>query len=226
MGFINRVPMIVAVFMVVCGSMILSLVLAGESWQGNVGGAVMAFSLIIAAGIYKICTYFRYYQSSEGMPVGRALGLKDASPGPGSKDSYYCSKGVLNGMETYFYLVVADNDSWYRFELMFRVPNANNTRLEAYVPFIERPLFRWLPGRVRPAGWDRVTVRCDQPSRAEAILGPRDPEAGIFRWKEGFQRLSLTEGEFHFYFRRNGSPEPDFAAQAMGEALKMSSRAV
>mgnify|MGYP001765921771 FL=1 len=226
MDFINRVPMLIAVFMAVVGAMILSLVLAGEAWAGHAGAAGVFFALVVAAGVYRIYNYFRYYQSSEGAPIGRALGLNDASPGPGSTDRYYSSKGVRDGMEVYFYLVGADNSSWYRFEIMFRVANLGDTRLEAYVPFVERPLFRWLPGRVRPAGWDRLTVRSDQPERAAAILGPRNPRGGIFRWKEGFQRLSLDDNEFHFYFRRRGDPEQDFIALAMDEASKIAARAV
>ena len=40
MDFINRVPMLIAVFMAVAGAMILSLVLAGEAWAGHAGSAI------------------------------------------------------------------------------------------------------------------------------------------------------------------------------------------
>ena len=171
MSFIKRIPGMVAVFVVTGGALALAMLFAGELGRGWVFELSVLFSLFIVAGIWRCYYDLRYYQSPDGASTGIALGLSKASPGPGSEDRYYCAKGLLNGLEVYFYLMGGEwNSKWYRFEVMCRVPNTGNTRLEAYVPFIERPL-RFLPGRVRPAGWDRITVCCDQPARAQAIGG-------------------------------------------------------
>lgn len=214
-------------FMLILGGIFTGVFIFAGAFAPGTGGVYGSIALgLIAAGVAGAWHGLHYYQSAEGLVIGRQLGFEDASGG--GADSFYDSKGRVNGVETL--INVEQNSSHrgtaacFRLDVLCRCANPSGVRLEVEPERMLSLPKRGLPRVDAVPYWDYFEVRCDRPDEALRVLPEFRKNPGVFGDAAGFASMSLEGGEFKFTFSLTGYAGTAFVRRVVQEVSMLASR--
>ena len=184
----------------------------------------------VLVGIAGLYYRMKYHQDREAVAIGRRLGFADVDTGPASPDTFYDSKGVINGMEVLFKLEQTGGSgtnylSGFTLEVLCRCANPLGVRLKVHPEgFLGSTLsFSSLPKVPSIPYWDFYEVRSNLPDSILKPLSEARNKKSIFTEEAGFSGMSLDEKGFKFIFLKEGSVSMAYVKKVIEATARLAS---
>lgn len=183
----------------------------------------------ILAGIAGLYYSVKYHQDREAVEIGRRLGFADTDKGPTSPDTFYDSKGIVNGLEVLFMIEKTGGPGTrylpgFTLEVLCRCANPSGIRLKVRPKGILSALsFSSLPKIPSVPYWDFYEVWSNLPNLVLKPLSEARGKKSVFTEEAGFSGMSLDEKGFRFTFSKEGPVGVAYAKDVIEAVSRLSS---